>query len=188
MSASDTRTKTVAVFGITGGQVLRSEVEDIAKAVRHASRNQSDLQLVAFGRNSIDGGDLLRHLLEGTDVVVKAEGVIPAEDITKILSYSDVQLFVRGPVTAMRGSAIAGVACGLPIVGYGGPETGFPITEAGLELVPYRDPDALAAALDRVLCDDRLRYELRLRNSHAYANYFRWGKIAERFEAEFANG
>lgn len=183
-----TRTGTVAVFGITGGGALQSEIEDISKALRHASKNQSNLKLVAFGRNSLEAANLLQHSLQDTDVVVKASGVIPAEDVTKVLSCSDVQLFVRGPLTAMRGSAIAGVACGLPIVGYAGPETGFPITEAGVQLVPYRDTDALGVALDRVLSDDRLRHELRLKSLHAYANYFCWEKIAERYAAELANG
>jgi glycosyltransferase involved in cell wall biosynthesis len=123
----------------------------------------------------------LRRALEGVEVAVTTQGVISTEQIASALSCSDVLLFVRGPVANTRGSAIAGIACGLPIVGYVGPETGFPITEAGLQLVPNGNLEELSLALDRVLSDDRLRTELHLRSLRAYATYFSWDRIAEQF-------
>ena len=111
-------------------------------------------------------------------------GLLDADEVSNVLANSDVMLCVRGVIFPRRGSAIAGISCGLPIVCYGGPETTFPITEAGLELVPYRDRDALAKAVSRVLSDDRLREELRIRSVRAHIEYFSWEKIAERFVAE----
>ena len=47
---------------------------------------------------------------------------------------SDVMLCVRGEMNPTRGSAIAGIVCGLPIVGDGTSEKAFPISEAGVRL------------------------------------------------------
>jgi hypothetical protein len=175
------RPKTVAVFGVTGGEHIASEVRQIAHAVRHASNKNAPLRLNVLGRHSKEAEPLLRRALEGVEVVVTTQGVISGEQIASALSGSDVLLFVRGPVANTRGSAIAGIACGLPVVGYSGPDTSFPITEAGLQLVPNGDLEMLSLALDRVLRDDRLRKELRLRSLRAYATYFCWDRIAEQF-------
>jgi len=181
------QSKTVVVFGITGGDEIAREVRDITCAMRYVSEKHSQLRLVVVGRNSTEAETSLRRALQGTDVVVDILGVIPAREITRSFLCADVLLFVRGPIAATRGSAIAGIACGLPIIGYAGPETGFPITEAGLQLVPYRDRDALAVALDRVLSNYQLRQDLRWRSLRAYSDYFSWEKIAERYVVELTS-
>lgn len=180
--------RTVAVFGVTGGDALAREVSDVAQAVRYASENRKHLKLIVLGRNSKEAESPMRRALEGTGVHLEFLGVISPREIARVLSSSDVLLFVRGPVSGSRSSALAGVACGLPIVGYRGAETAFPITEAGLELVVHANLNALGATLDRVLNDDRLRQNLSRKSSYAHANYFCWSKIAERFEAEMVNG
>ena len=90
-------------------------------------------------------------------------------------------LFIRGELSPQRGSALAAVACGLPLVAYRGPGTVFPITGAGVELAPLNNRAALAEALCRVLQDDALRLALRERSRHAYASYFSWDVIAQRY-------
>jgi glycosyltransferase involved in cell wall biosynthesis len=181
------RPKTVAVFGVTGGEQIAREVREIAQAVRHASDKNTPLRLNVLGRNSKEAEPLLRRALEGVEVAVTTQGVISTEQIASALCSSDVLLFVRGPVANTRGSAIAGIACGLPIVGYAGPETAFPITEAGLQLVPYGKVGLLSRALDRVLSDDQLRQDLRLRSLSAYTRYFSWDRIAEQYVAALGN-
>jgi hypothetical protein len=52
-------------------------------------------------------------------------------------------LCVRGKLFPRRGSALAGIACGLPIIAYAGATEGTPLAEAGIELVPYRDCEVL---------------------------------------------
>ena len=99
----------------------------------------------------------------------------------RILDLADVMLCVRGPLYPRRGSALAGIACGLPIVGYAGAAEGTPIAEAGVELVPYGDQDALAAALQRVLVDRALWQQLHRRSLEAYERYFSWELIAAAF-------
>ncbi|MFY9938180.1 MAG: glycosyltransferase, partial [Silvibacterium sp.] len=161
--------RTVAVFGVTGGDALEREVRDVAHAVRYASMHGRHLTLVVFGRNSKEAEDQMRRALEGTSVLAEFLGVILPQDVLHVLSCSDVLLFVRGSVSSSRSSALAGVACGLPIVGYRGPETGFPVTEAGLELVIPGNLDALGESLNRVLNDDELRQRLSRKSLYAYA-------------------
>lgn len=73
---------------------------------------------------------------------------------------------------------MAGVACGLPIVGYGGAAEDTPLAEAGIEFVPYRDRGALAGTLTRILKDSDLRNSLRERSVVAQRKYFSWDAIA----------
>ena len=143
---------------------------------------------MVIGRGSSEAESALRLELAGSGVEVSVLGLLPPDDIAKTLAHADVLLFVRGGVSSRRGSALAAIACGLPIVGYAGPETDFPITEAGLELVPQGDRDALAVALDHVLGDDLLRQDLRRRSLSAHADHFCWEKIAKRFATELSDG
>jgi glycosyltransferase involved in cell wall biosynthesis len=172
---------TVAVFSITGGEALTREVQEIGQILRHVSKNHRNLNLLLLGRNSKEAAPAMTLELEGTTVCLEVLGVISPNDIARRLSLSDVLLFVRGVVSGTRSSALAGVACGLPIVGYRGHDTTFPITEAGLALVPFGNLEALGRALDRVLSDVSLRKELRLRSLRAQRNYYSWTKIAADF-------
>ena len=108
-------------------------------------------------------------------------GLLPAEDISRLLAEADVLLFVRGPLSSQRTSGIAGFACGLPVVGYAGSQTGPPVTEAGVMLVPQGNAGALADALTRVLSDGDLWQRLHEQTVDAYRRYFAWEAIAERF-------
>jgi glycosyltransferase involved in cell wall biosynthesis len=112
-----------------------------------------------------------------------AKGVLEGSQIVKRLSACDVLLFVRGPISSRRSSAIAGIACGLPVVAYQGPETSPPITEAGVVLVSPDQPDQLHAALVRVLSDRSYREELAERSRAVSRSHFAWSSIASHFSA-----
>jgi glycosyltransferase involved in cell wall biosynthesis len=172
---------TIAVFGVTGGAHRDREVADIALAISRAGQNGVRIHLVVLGRGSEEAGKTLRQALKGPNLELSVLGLLPAEDIGRALAQADVLLFVRGPFSSQRGSGIAGIACGLPIVGYSGSQTGPPITEAGVMLVPYRDREALAEALSRVLSDEQLWQQLHERSIQAYQRYFSWDVIAEQF-------
>jgi glycosyltransferase involved in cell wall biosynthesis len=90
-------------------------------------------------------------------------------------------LFLRGAITPQRGSAIAGIACGLPIVGYRNGEIGDAFKEAGIEWSPWRDRESLTRGLVRVLSDPSRWTELHERNLMAQKNSFSWATIAEQF-------
>jgi glycosyltransferase involved in cell wall biosynthesis len=173
--------KTVAVFGVTGGDSGRREVDEIGRAVQSAAEAVPDLRLIVLGRGSKETEAALRKAVNGTRVDVSVLGLLPAEDVSGVLAGADVLLFVRGPLSSQRTSGIAGIACGLPLVGYAGPYTGPPVTEAGVVLVPWGDHAALASALRGVLADDALREHLRGRSLRAYRRYFSWDAIAGRY-------
>ena len=172
---------TIAVFGITGGNTGKKEIENIAEAVRFASSRVKNLRLTVLGRHAQDAEDGLRKLLKGTTVELHVLGVLPAEDVARTLSVSDVLLFVRAPISSRRGSAIAGIACGLPVVAFEGPETAPPISEAGLALYSPQRKGDLGDALVRVLEDEHYRTTLAQRSWRAQAQYFSWRAIAERY-------
>jgi glycosyltransferase involved in cell wall biosynthesis len=174
-------TKTIAIFSITGGSSGPREVADIAYAVKQVKAQVRDLRLVVFGRGSEDAREPLERAFNGSGLEIAIRGILPAEEVTRTLSGADVLLFVRGEVSSRRGSALAGVACGLPIVGYGDRAGSFPVSEAGTQLVPPGNQDALASALGRVLADDTLWSELHERSRRAHATYFSWEVIARQF-------
>jgi glycosyltransferase involved in cell wall biosynthesis len=179
--------RTVAVYGVTGGAHIRPEVADIGFAMKRASRTAGRLRLVVVGRGSKEAEPALRQEFSGTNIIVEAPGLMSAEDLSRTLANADVQLFVRGQISSRRGSAIAGIACGLPIVCYAGPETGWPVTEAGIVAVPLGDREALSVALERVLVDNELRASLAERSRRAHGQYFSWRVIAARYADALGN-
>jgi glycosyltransferase involved in cell wall biosynthesis len=172
---------TIAVFGITGGERGDTEVSDIEYAVKSAHSNGVPLRLAAIGRGCEVFETKLRQAFAGTNIEVSVPGLMPANDLGCALAGATVMLCVRGHVSSRRGSAIAGIVCGLPIVGYRGEETGFPITEAGAILVNENDREGLARALTSVLTDENLCRQLQSRSRAAAAEYFSWDAIASQF-------
>jgi glycosyltransferase involved in cell wall biosynthesis len=171
---------TVAIFGITGGARGAEEVEDIAYALKSVQPKGVRLRLMAIGRGSADFEGALREALNGSGVELSVPGLMPADELAQALAGAQLLLCVRGHVSSRRGSAIAGILCGLPIVGYRGPETDFPITEAGIKLVEMRDRKGLAETLSQVLTNEELYRDLRQRSMTA-GEYFSWDAIASQF-------
>ena len=173
--------KTVIVFGVTGAPEMAREIADIAGIIREASKTLEKLRLVVVGRGSIEAREQLTEALGTCNVEVIVRGVLPAEEIAFEFECADILLFVRGAITPQRGSAIAGIACGLPIVGYRDERTSAPLQEAGVEWSSWPDRDALVRGLIRVLSDPERWAELRQRNLEMQKNYFSWSRIAERY-------
>jgi glycosyltransferase involved in cell wall biosynthesis len=172
---------TVAVFGFTGGARGNEEVEDIAYALKGVQSKGVLLRLMAIGRGSTEFEGALRKALNGSGIELSALGLMPAENFVQALATAQVLLCVRGHVSTRRGNVIAGIVCGLPIVGYRGAETGFPITEAGVVLVEPRDREGLAQGLAEVLTDEKSYRDLRQRSIVAAQKYFSWDAIASQF-------
>jgi glycosyltransferase involved in cell wall biosynthesis len=174
---------TVAVFGITGGAVGDQEVADIVYALKGVQAKGIRVRLAAIGRGSEVFEETLHNALNVFGIDLSMQGLMSAEDLVRSLASAQVQLCVRGHVSSRRGSAIAGIVCGLPIVGYRGVETGFPITEAGTKLVEVRDRDGLVNALYEVLSNENMLRELRQRSALAAQKYFSWDAIASQFQS-----
>jgi glycosyltransferase involved in cell wall biosynthesis len=179
-------TKTVAVYGVTGGTRIRPEVSAIAHAVLSAAKVVPKLRLVVFGRGVDDAAALLRAAFANSSVALEIYGVLSPEAVERRLREADVLLFVRGGISSRRGSAIAGIVCGLPVLAYKRAETAAPITTAGVVLVPERDEPALAKALAQILTDDDLRVDLRRRSEQARDLHFSWDAIAAQFRQALA--
>jgi glycosyltransferase involved in cell wall biosynthesis len=171
----------VAVFSITGGLSGSWEIENIVEAVRFAASRVGNLRLIVFGRNAQSAETELRERLRDSAVELHVLGVLPGADVVRTLSASDVLLFVRGPISTRRSSAIAGIACGLPVVAFEGPETAAPVTEAGLALFSPRKKGDLKEVLLRVLEDEHYRASLAQRSSLAQRQHFSWHAIAARY-------
>ena len=172
---------TVGIFGITGGTEGAKEVADIAYSLRSVHSKGVHVRLVAIGRGSAVFENELRQALSGSGIELSMLGLLPAEELVQALASAQVLLCVRGHVSSRRGRAIAGIVCGVPIVGYRGAETGFPITEAGVKLVERSDREGLAQALAQVLTDEHCYLDLRQRSLAAAKLYFCWDAIASQF-------
>jgi len=172
---------TVAVYGVTGGTRLRREVAGIALAVNRAASRVAGLRLAVFGRGAEDARAPLEAAIDRSRVALEVKGLLSAQEVARALEAADVLLFVRGHISTRRGSAIAGIVCGLPVVAYSGPETAAPISDAGVLLVPLGGADALAQALERVLTNDELRASLAKRSRQVAAQAFSWPAIAARY-------
>ncbi|HEV2195680.1 MAG TPA: glycosyltransferase [Candidatus Acidoferrum sp.] len=174
---------TVCAFSISPGFVGRDETELIARAARYASEKIGSLRLVVVGRNSKEAGRQLQQRLRGSLVQLTVHGILEGEEIVRVLGECHVLLFTRGQISSRRGSAIAGIACGLPVIAEQGSETGAPITEAGVVLLPEGARDEFGPALVRVLSDAAYRESLAERSRRAQERYFSWKVIAEQYVA-----
>lgn len=171
----------VCVFSISPGFVGKDETELIARAARYASEKTGSLRLVVVGRNSEEAGRQLQQRLSGSLVQLTVHGLLRGEEIVRVLGACQVLLFTRGQISSRRGSAIAGIACGLPVIAERGSETGAPITEAGVVLLPEGAKNEFGPALVRVLKDAAYRESLAERSRQAQERYFSWKVIAEQY-------
>ena len=171
----------VAVFSLSGDGVRAEEVRRIAEALRYAAERIGKLQVAVLGRNSDLAGKELKEKLAGAPVEVIAHGLLAAGQVVKVLGNCDVLLFARGPLSTRRSSALAGIACGLPVVAREGWETAAPVTEAGVVLVPQAAKEGFGPALLRVLGDESYRALLAERSRQAQERYFSWRAIAAKF-------
>jgi glycosyltransferase involved in cell wall biosynthesis len=168
----------IAVFSVTGGKFMQREVEEITDAVRFASSRVKNLKLTVFGRNSKDAEGELRKRLDGVSVEIRVLGLLWNEDVVKTMSNCDVLLFVRGPISTRRSSAIAGIACGLPVIAAEGPETSSLIKDAGVAFYSPPKKGDLGEVLLHVLEDEHYRAALAQRSWIAQQRSFSWTVIA----------
>ena len=171
----------IAVYGITGGSAGSQECSEIARAIRFATGRGAKLELHAFGRGAAERETEMREQLKGVPVALQLDGLLPVGSVAFAIRAADATLFVRGPISSRRGSAIAGIACGRPVIAYRGRETAPPITDAGVVLVERDSPTELGEAVLRIATDNSLRKELCERSARAQKTYFSWSAIAERY-------
>ena len=173
--------RTVAVFGVTGGGAGQREVAETVAALSFAARHVRPLRLVVLGRETEKFENAFRAGLAGSGVAVDVLGVRPGEEVVRILERADALLFSRSPISSRRSSAIAGIACGLPVIARKGSETAAPVTEAGVAFYTRGERDEPGATLVRVLSDDVYRESLAAESRRAYERHFSWTAIARNY-------
>jgi glycosyltransferase involved in cell wall biosynthesis len=177
----------VAVFSVTGGEFMQREVGEITQAVRFAGSRVKNLKLTVFGRHAEDAEAELRKQLDGVPVELQVSGLLSNEDVVRSLSSCDVLLFVRGPISTRRSSAIAGIACGLPVIAAEGPETSSLIKDAGVAFYSPQKKGNLGEVLLHVLEDEHYRASLAQRSWIAQQRFFSWTVIAARYAQFLGN-
>ena len=178
------RLPAICVFGITGGEAGIWEIASISEALQIVAERLGKLRLVVMGRHSDTAEKALRNLMDKSPIEISALGVLPGAEIVRQMASCDALLFVRGGISSRRGSAIAGIACGLPVVALDGPETAPPITEAGVVFADPKRQRGLGEALLKVLSDAEYRGLLTERSRRAQEKYFSWKAIAARYAEE----
>jgi glycosyltransferase involved in cell wall biosynthesis len=173
--------RTVAIFCLSDPPNVRREVEDISHALRLGCDRGLQLRVVFLGRGTSEATETIGRAFDGVPVEVSNLGLRPAAEVSRVLAECDAMLCVRGKLFPARGSALAGIICGLPIIAYAGASENSPIAEAGVELVPYHDTDALANSLVNVLTNPVRWQEMHEKNLIATQKYFSWESIAEKF-------
>jgi len=180
------RRMSVAVFCIDPPPYREQELDHIAQAVLPAARNGTPVRIVFLGRGTFEAKGEIERKFRETGVEVSILGILDAEQVRDSLMESDALLSVRGTVYPRRGSAIAGVACGMPVIGYTDGRDIYPLSEAGLQVAPQGDQAALADALRAVLEDSGLREELRAKSRRAFETFFSWEVIARKLHQALA--
>jgi hypothetical protein len=178
--------KTVVVFCVSEPPHQQREISEIAHAARVASVAGIRLRVVFVGRGTSEARAEIDRAFSGTQIEICNRGVCERAEVTRIFSESDVMLAVRGRLYLRRGSALAGLACGLPIIGYAGASKGTVIEEAGIALVPFSDKEALGAALCKILTNPELWQEMHEMNRRVQRDYLSWDATGATYAEFFA--
>jgi glycosyltransferase involved in cell wall biosynthesis len=173
----------IAVFGVDRNRTI-DEAAQIGRIVSSAAREVGPVRLAVFGLGAREAEAALRTNLEGALVALEVHGILPPDEVCERLLDCSVQIFIRSGISACRGSVVAGICCGLAVVGWEDWDTAYPITEAGLLTAPSGDEATLIKELTSVLIHEAIRVQLTLRSSEAAREYFSWDSVAARFQAE----
>jgi glycosyltransferase involved in cell wall biosynthesis len=176
---------TIGIYSVAGGSI-NAEAKIIAETAAYLADQLGPIRIHLFGRNAPLAEPALRESLLGKPVDLTVRGILPPDEIVQLLGCCDVLFFQRGPISSRRGSAIAGIACGLPVVACEGSETAPPITDAGVVLLPLGATSEFGPALLRVLSDPAYRAQLAECSRQAQTNYFSWEAIAVRYTQALA--
>jgi glycosyltransferase involved in cell wall biosynthesis len=150
----------------------------LADIVQRAARVLPSVSLRVFGRGAIEAEGALRSSIGSVPLTV--EGVMDAANVSARIASSDALLFVRGGASSRRGTIVAGICNGVPVVAPEGLETGPAIRGAGIGFFTQGDNQAAADALVRLGSDPSFAEGQRERQRRACQTTFSWPAIAGR--------
>jgi glycosyltransferase involved in cell wall biosynthesis len=185
----------LAYFGfINSSKGLDVLVEALARRREQTGKEGRRLVMVGGGVGDTDPTNRVcrDHLLEKLarlqldDAVIWTNYVDPPEISATLLS-ADMAVFpFRDGASFRRGSLMAALSHGLPVISTRPREVSLSTDVSGLPrlvdgenvlLVPAGDPEALAAAIERLSLDPALRQKLH-RGALELAGHFEWDRIA----------
>jgi hypothetical protein len=169
---------TVSVFCLSDPPICEKEIVEISCAMRCAAGTQHGLRIIFLGKGTHEARGDIARAFDGIPVEVTNLGLCGLDEVSRVLAESQAMLCVRGKLNLRRGSALAGIACAVPILGYAGGAEGTVLLDAGIEFVAEGDQRALGIALTRILTDRRYWQELRDKNVRVQKKYFSWRVIA----------
>lgn len=163
---------TVACFG-QGIGTAGHERDPIARVSRVLVERVGPFRLRLLGALDEKPSALIAEL-ERLGITCDAPGLLDPDSLRDRLAASHVFLMVRSGLTTRSGTLGAAFACGLPVVGMTGPETAYPIGEAGVILVRPGDWQAMAEALAALAGDPARQEELSLRSEAVAREHYSW--------------
>lgn len=173
---------------LVAGQILPQKgILDVLDAFARYRESDTTARLYLVGSHGMSGHYLgrVRERIEqrGLGDAVRLTGSVPIEQYvayfrgaTALLTLSDHEGFCVPLLEAMRSD--------LPIVAHGAGATGETLGDAGI-LLEDKSPDAVAAALERVVRDGDLRADLVARGRRRLAD-FSTPRVAERLDDALA--
>ncbi len=176
----------ICVFCVTKGFLMPAEVQQITEIVLPLSKTHDNLELIICGNGALESKNEFLSKLENSKIKLTVIGETSLENIAKLLNSAKAMLFVRGPLTGARGSALAGIAAKIPIIGYQSKLTSAPLTEGGILLAEKNNSSLLSSNLNAVLSDDLLYQDLIRKNEDVYKEFFSWKKIAKKYMSVFS--
>jgi glycosyltransferase involved in cell wall biosynthesis len=166
-------------FGSICGSRHLAPVREALGRLHRASGGRA--LLLYIGRHGAD----LERALDG--LPMRDAGPLAADEVSRHFAAMDLYLapFVEG-VSTRRGSFMAALQHGLPVVATSGPQTDAVFLEhdgRALDLVPETDADAFAGAAERLFCDAGRRRGLARAGRTLYGSRFDWPVLARTVES-----
>lgn len=110
-------------------------------------------------------------------------GTVPIPDLARALKAADAYVHADpvGPAAGRRGTLVAALAFGLPVVAYGGPDHASELAHGQNVLLVRRTSGAMTDMLRRLASDVSLREQIGSAAAETYRVRFAWDCIAEAF-------
>ncbi len=168
-------TTVLGVFGTFGGTRL---LEEIKRAVLSVLQENKDALLLYIGPH----GKVVREAIDNIPLIT--DGPLPPDEVSRRLAAVDIFLspFIDG-VSTRRGSMMAALQHGLPVIGTDGSATDRILRGQhgqALLLAAVGDIDGFAAHASELQRNVELRACLGMQAQKLYEAEFAWDKIAAR--------
>lgn len=160
-------------------------VQRLINALAILERRHPDLRLLVAGEGPYRDQLLDRARAAGVAQRVNLLGFVPQERLAGFYALGRLAAFPSMGEEALGLAIAEAMACGLPVVASdlgGVPEV---VGDCGL-LVPAKDDQALAAAIDALLGDSARREDLSRRGRERVGRLFSWSACVDRLEEGLA--